>query len=190
MKIKPSQNGKITLSFTVTGKSCLSPKVWTPLICLLRLFANIKFSWKFLNLQNSDFSNQIDHWKIAKTYCRNYRVSAFSREVLEGKLMGCSVFILRHSLQNKSALKEKYQFIKSLSSETCCICGNSSLSITTFLCCGLMAPVTKPHYITIVGYRKTSKHYRYVPSWYKRSSTPFQFYMTEKLYKKMFFLQP
>ena len=43
MKIKPSQNGKITLSFIDIGKSCLSHELFTSLICLLMLFREIKF---------------------------------------------------------------------------------------------------------------------------------------------------
>ena len=55
MKIKLSQNGKVTLSFIDKGKSCLSRKFFTSLICLLMLFAKIKFSRKFPNLQNECF---------------------------------------------------------------------------------------------------------------------------------------
>ena len=50
MKIKPSGNGKITLSFTDVGKSCASCKFLTWKICLLTLFVKIKLSQKFLNL--------------------------------------------------------------------------------------------------------------------------------------------
>ena len=52
-KIRPSRNGKITLSFidNYTGKSCLSREFFTSLICLLMLFPKIKFSRKFPNLQ-------------------------------------------------------------------------------------------------------------------------------------------
>ena len=51
VKIKPSRNGKITLSFIDIGKSCLSREFFTSLMCLLMLFAKIKFSRKFPNLQ-------------------------------------------------------------------------------------------------------------------------------------------
>ena len=51
VKIKPSRNGKITLLFIDIGQSCLSRKFFTSLICLLMLFAKIKFSRKFPNLQ-------------------------------------------------------------------------------------------------------------------------------------------
>ena len=50
-KRKPPRNDEITLSFTVIGKSCLSRENLTPQICLLTLFAKIKFSRKFPNLQ-------------------------------------------------------------------------------------------------------------------------------------------
>ena len=51
MKINPSQNGKITLSFIDIGKLCLSREFFKSLICILMLFAKINFSRKFLNLQ-------------------------------------------------------------------------------------------------------------------------------------------
>ena len=52
VKIKPSRNGKITLSFIDIGKPCLSRDFfYIILICLLLLFAKIKFTRKFPNLQ-------------------------------------------------------------------------------------------------------------------------------------------
>ena len=42
MKIKPSKNGEITLSFTDIGKSCQRRELLTLQICLLTLFAEIK----------------------------------------------------------------------------------------------------------------------------------------------------
>ena len=59
-KIKPSRIGDITLSITDIGKSCpvhdfLRHK------CLLTLFAKIKFSRKFLDLQYSTQHHCIDH---------------------------------------------------------------------------------------------------------------------------------
>ena len=42
---------QITLSFIDMGKSCLSREYFTSLICLLMLFAKIKFLRKFPNLQ-------------------------------------------------------------------------------------------------------------------------------------------
>ena len=56
VKIKPSPNCNITLSFTDVGKSCHSRKFLTSQICLLTLFAKIKFLTKFPNLQYSDLS--------------------------------------------------------------------------------------------------------------------------------------
>ena len=49
MKIKSSQKGFITLSFTDIGKSCLSREFLASLICLLTQLAKIKFSRKFPN---------------------------------------------------------------------------------------------------------------------------------------------
>ena len=51
VNIKPSRNGKITLSFIDIGKSCLNREFLLSLICLLILFAKIKFSRKFPNIQ-------------------------------------------------------------------------------------------------------------------------------------------
>ena len=51
VKMKPSRNDKITLSFIDIGKSNLSRKFFTSLICILMLFAKINFSRKFLNVQ-------------------------------------------------------------------------------------------------------------------------------------------
>ena len=48
---KPSRNDEITLSLIDIGKSCLSREFFTSLICLLMLFAKIKFSRKFPDLQ-------------------------------------------------------------------------------------------------------------------------------------------
>ena len=48
---KPSRIGEITLSFTDIGKSGSSCEFLTPQICLLTIFAKIKFSRKFPNLQ-------------------------------------------------------------------------------------------------------------------------------------------
>ena len=51
VKIKSSRNGEITLSFTGISISCTSCNILTSKICLLTLFANLKFSRKFPNLQ-------------------------------------------------------------------------------------------------------------------------------------------
>ena len=54
VKIKPSQIGDITLSFTDIGKSCPVRDFFTSQMCLLTLFGKIKFSQKFPNLQCSE----------------------------------------------------------------------------------------------------------------------------------------
>ena len=54
VKIKPSRNGKITLSFIDIGKSCLNREFFTSLMCPSMLFAKIKFSRKFPNLQTEN----------------------------------------------------------------------------------------------------------------------------------------
>ena len=51
VKVKPSQNGEITLSFIDIGKSCPRVDFLTSQICLLVLFGKIKFLRKFPNLQ-------------------------------------------------------------------------------------------------------------------------------------------
>ena len=47
VKIKPSRNGKITLSFIYIGKSCLSGKFIISLICLLMVFAKKNYHENF-----------------------------------------------------------------------------------------------------------------------------------------------
>ena len=55
LKLKPLRNGKITMSFTDISISCpFSLEFLMSQICLLMLFATIKFSQKFLNLQYGD----------------------------------------------------------------------------------------------------------------------------------------
>ena len=72
VKIKPSRNGDITLSFTDLGKSCTVHNFFTSQACLLTLVANIKFSEKFPNFQYlpRDLVNalkiMLDHY-----YCMN-----------------------------------------------------------------------------------------------------------------------
>ena len=51
VKIKPLRIGNISLSFTDIGKSCPVPNFFTSQMCLLTLFAKLKFSLKFPNLQ-------------------------------------------------------------------------------------------------------------------------------------------
>ena len=55
VKIKPSQNGKITLSVIDICKYCLNREVFTSLMCLLMQFAKITFSRKFPNLQYTKY---------------------------------------------------------------------------------------------------------------------------------------
>ena len=43
MKIKTSQNGQVTLSFTYVGKSCPSHEFLTRKMSLLTIFAEFKF---------------------------------------------------------------------------------------------------------------------------------------------------
>ena len=50
-KIKPSRNSENSLSFTDVGKSSQSREFLVLQICLLTLFAKIKFSGTFPNLQ-------------------------------------------------------------------------------------------------------------------------------------------
>ena len=52
VKIKYSQNDEITLSITNIVKSCPSREFLASQICYLTLFAKIKFSRKFPNLQH------------------------------------------------------------------------------------------------------------------------------------------
>ena len=54
VKIKSSRFCAITLSFTDTGETCPIREFLTPQICLLSLFARIKFSKQFPNLQYLD----------------------------------------------------------------------------------------------------------------------------------------
>ena len=51
VKIRSSINAEITLSFTDSGKSSPSREFLVSHICILRLFAKIKFSRKFPDLQ-------------------------------------------------------------------------------------------------------------------------------------------
>ena len=51
VKIKSSQNAEITLSLTDISKSCPSRELLASQMCLLTLFAKIKFSRKCPDLQ-------------------------------------------------------------------------------------------------------------------------------------------
>ena len=59
VKIKPSRNGKSTLSFIDIGKSCLSRECFTSLICISILYAKIKFSRKVPNLKYLSHMRQV-----------------------------------------------------------------------------------------------------------------------------------
>ena len=61
VKMKSSQNGEITLSITDIGKSCSSREFLAPQECLLTLFAKIKFSRKFPDLQYLQFKRIQKH---------------------------------------------------------------------------------------------------------------------------------
>ena len=74
LKIKSSRNGEITLSFNYEGKSCHSHECFTSQICLLTLFAKIKFSRKFPNLQYAPTT----HPSIGFHSISNYKHSRFS----------------------------------------------------------------------------------------------------------------
>ena len=50
-KIKSSRNAEITQPITDIGKSCPSREFLASQVCLLKLFAKIKFSGKFTDLQ-------------------------------------------------------------------------------------------------------------------------------------------
>ena len=55
VKIKFSRNGDIALPFSDLGKSCPSRNLLTSQVCLLMLFAKIKFSRIFPDLQYLDY---------------------------------------------------------------------------------------------------------------------------------------
>ena len=90
MKIEPSRNGKITLSFIDIGKSCLSCKFFTSLICLLMLLIKIKFSQKFQNLQ----------------YKLNGRRSCKKRDILPH--IARTKYMLNHSQDMYAKLSSEY----------------------------------------------------------------------------------
>ena len=72
VKINPSPNGKITLSFiTDIGKSYLSCDFLTSQICLLRLFAKIKFSRKFPNFKYSTLTWRVE---LARLWLSGYQL--------------------------------------------------------------------------------------------------------------------
>ena len=50
MKIKPSRNGEITLSFTDEGKSFSGREFLASQICIISPFAKIKLTQKIVNI--------------------------------------------------------------------------------------------------------------------------------------------
>ena len=91
VKIKPSKNRKITLSFIDIGKSCLGREFFTSLTCLLMLFAKIKFSRKLPNLQ---YHINWGHWQSSMSV-KNYSVliNTFCPILChKNKILKCSIF--------------------------------------------------------------------------------------------------
>ena len=88
VKIKPSRNGDITLSFTDIGKSCPSHDFLTWQICLLTLFVKIKFLQKFRNLQ---FKSCLSDWSVLQVSVIN-------------QLSTCPQIILTRFAKNQSPL--------------------------------------------------------------------------------------
>ena len=74
MKIKSSRNRETTHLITDTGKSCPSCKFLTSPVCLLTLFAKIKFSRKFPDLGYTLLPNFIPFNRIC-----NITVKSISR---------------------------------------------------------------------------------------------------------------
>ena len=68
VKIKPSRIGDIFLSFTDIGKSCPVRDFFTSQMCLLTLYAKIKFSRKFPNLQYMDSNLTSQHSRTKRRY--------------------------------------------------------------------------------------------------------------------------
>ena len=100
VKIKPSRNGKITLSFIDIGITCLSREFFTSLICLLMLFAEIKFSRKFPNLQYVSQEN-------ARLYANEYPLAAVT--ILNSTFMDDSVDSVKNNEQAIEFHSHKYR---------------------------------------------------------------------------------
>ena len=62
MKIKSSQNGKITLSFVNMTKSCPSHELFMSEICLITLLAKIKI---FKKIFEFTVQQTIENWKAS-----------------------------------------------------------------------------------------------------------------------------
>ena len=76
VKMKSSRNREVTLSITDIGKPCPSREILTSLVCLLTLFAKIKFSRKFPDLR---YQNSIKK-QFSMFYSRN--------DIMQKVLMG------------------------------------------------------------------------------------------------------
>ena len=69
VKIKPSWNGKITLSFIDIGQFCLNHELFISLMCLLMQFMKIKFSQKFPDLQYVTLSSNRNYFFANGDFC-------------------------------------------------------------------------------------------------------------------------
>ena len=76
-KIKSSRNGEVTLSFTDEGKSCPNRDILTLQICLLTLFAKIKFSRKFPDLQYASTYTSKVHFSVSTSLHAFLRISEY-----------------------------------------------------------------------------------------------------------------
>ena len=70
MKIESPRNVLITLSFTDICKSFHSPEFLASQICLLTLFAKIKFSRIFPDLQYLKLKGYLDHSLKGQIWCQ------------------------------------------------------------------------------------------------------------------------
>ena len=71
--MKPSRNGKTTLSFTDICKSCLSCELWVSQICLLKLFAKIP---EFTECPKSCFQKVITSSNSGPLHIHNHKYNA------------------------------------------------------------------------------------------------------------------
>ena len=69
VKIKFSRNGEITLSTTDIGKSNHSREIFRSQVCLLTLFAKVKLSQKFPDLQYFGNSLQLSFQSVLYRTC-------------------------------------------------------------------------------------------------------------------------
>ena len=90
-KIESSQNGEITLLFVNMAKSCLSHDFLMLQICLLTLYAKIKFLQKFPNLQCPKLVIK----SLKHGHCH---VTSYSRTSMARTLMAHSPGVARTSI--------------------------------------------------------------------------------------------